>query len=986
LNATPSERTIYPGENTDYTVSINPVNGFSSPVSLKVDGLPSGVTAGFDINPLPVTAESRLSIATTSAAAEGTYSLTITGTGADLVRTVKVTLIIKIKPVEKDYELNASPSKRTIYAGENTFYTVTVKAINGFSSPVSLKVEGLPTSVTASFNPNPLPVTAESKFQVVTNADAPAGTYTLTIIGQAGDIRRKAKVILEIESKPVDGDFKITAEPAERMVRLGGTATYTVKITALNEFNKDVSLTVSNLPAGTEATFSKTTVKPGSETELKLKTSAVTPLENYSITITGKGGDKEHETVITLKVVCPDFSIRINAQPTAGPAPLAVQFHPEIIIPGLPSYTTYTYIYNSQFKTDWDFGDNSMTNEPEPLHTYTSPGSYTVRLTVTDPCSDSKSITASILVEGLKGTITKSFSVSEAAPGDEVSMSITLKNETQYDLSNISVKDELSPYFEYISDTSGTTVNRSGQKIEWQFAQISKGASLSFIVKIKIADTASAGVITNIAYLHHAALGNSAPIASNTASLTIRTVEAKANKQVDKSTAKLSEVLTYRLTLEGDPGKDLTGVVLSDELPEHLRFVSASPVPGGDLVFSKENNTLYWKGTVKKGDKVTVEFTAHVKKETFSGTIIENAAELTADQLKAKIVTNRVATTVASEPIIITQVRFTKRAEVPQAEVGRIIRFSLTISNISGGTLLSPVIEDNLPQGFQYVAGSTLLDNAAFTDPQGKRRLMWVLPHINAGQNMVIRYQVVIGSDAARGKNVNVAQLRAVDNTGKQITLEASDFVNVSASSFIFYSSIEGVVYIDRNNDDFYSMQDTPLSAIEVRMSTGERAITDNVGHYSFENLFPGEYAVSINKATLPEKYRPAVPGPKVVVLSDGLSDTVDFAIQFANEPQEADARLQGRVFFDKNQNKIFDEGEPLLESFEAQLDQTSTTKGNKGEFVFTNLKPGSHTVKIIYENGTRTKTQEIKLKEGRNQVDFPLHFTGIKIIIKGEK
>ena len=34
----------------------------------------------------------------------------------------------------------------------------------------------------------------------------------------------------------------------------------------------------------------------------------------------------------------------------------------------------------------WDFGDGSTSTEQNPVHTYTSPGNYTVTLTVTDSC------------------------------------------------------------------------------------------------------------------------------------------------------------------------------------------------------------------------------------------------------------------------------------------------------------------------------------------------------------------------------------------------------------------------------------------------------------------------------------------------------------------------------------------------------------------------------------------------------------------------
>jgi chitodextrinase len=46
----------------------------------------------------------------------------------------------------------------------------------------------------------------------------------------------------------------------------------------------------------------------------------------------------------------------------------------------------------------WDFGDNTSSNSQNPTHTYAAPGSYTVRLTVTDDSGQSDTATARITV------------------------------------------------------------------------------------------------------------------------------------------------------------------------------------------------------------------------------------------------------------------------------------------------------------------------------------------------------------------------------------------------------------------------------------------------------------------------------------------------------------------------------------------------------------------------------------------------------------
>jgi hypothetical protein len=62
--------------------------------------------------------------------------------------TANVTLI-----VNGDFAIAASPSSRTVNRGSSTTYTVTISAGPGFSGPVNLMVDGLPSRTTATFNP-----------------------------------------------------------------------------------------------------------------------------------------------------------------------------------------------------------------------------------------------------------------------------------------------------------------------------------------------------------------------------------------------------------------------------------------------------------------------------------------------------------------------------------------------------------------------------------------------------------------------------------------------------------------------------------------------------------------------------------------------------------------------------------------------------------------------------------------------------------------
>ncbi len=93
----------------------------------------------------------------------------------------------------------------------------------------------------------------------------------------------------------------------------------------------------------------------------------------YTVTLTARGpGGADGETKTALITVTePPPTADFTAAPTAGFAPLAVQF---------TNASTGTVT-----SWNWDFGDGASSNGPNPTHVYATSASYTVTLTVTGP-------------------------------------------------------------------------------------------------------------------------------------------------------------------------------------------------------------------------------------------------------------------------------------------------------------------------------------------------------------------------------------------------------------------------------------------------------------------------------------------------------------------------------------------------------------------------------------------------------------------------
>src|SRR5207247_2413709 len=209
-----------------------------------------------------------------------------------LTHTTSIPLVVNPPP---DFPLSGSPASQTVPQGGSTSYSVTMSPAGGFTGQVTLSVSGLPVGANGTFTPNP--ATASSTLSVTTSPTTPTGTYTLTITGVSGSLTHTTTISLVVNAPQ---DFTLSASPASQTLPQGWSTSYSVTISPTGGFTGQVTLSVSGLPSGANASF--TTLPLPDALPISVTTSPTTPTGTYTLTLTGVSGSLTHTTTISLLV------------------------------------------------------------------------------------------------------------------------------------------------------------------------------------------------------------------------------------------------------------------------------------------------------------------------------------------------------------------------------------------------------------------------------------------------------------------------------------------------------------------------------------------------------------------------------------------------------------------------------------------------------------------------------------------------------------
>ncbi|MDO8282970.1 MAG: hypothetical protein Q7U10_10190 [Thermodesulfovibrionia bacterium] len=196
-----------------------------------------------------------------------------------------------------------------------------------------------------------------------------------------------------------------------------------------------------------------------------------------------------------------------------------------------------------------------------------------------------------------------------------------------------------------------------------------------------------------------------------------------------------------------------------------------------------------------------------------------------------------------------------KSASKSIVSLGDFLQYSLNIENKTASLISGVTINDRLPIGFRYQAGSLRIDDNAFPDPvisSDGRTLTITAGNIAGSATVSISYVVEVSAGAKYDKASNTAVAASVSGFTSNI---ATATVEVKEDLFRRKSTIVGRVIADNCEDKEVEANDG-VEGIRIYMEDGTYALTDEEGKYHFEGVEPGTHVVQLDIESMPEKFR----------------------------------------------------------------------------------------------------------------------------------
>ena len=504
------------------------------------------------------------------------------------------------------------------------------------------------------------------------------------------------------------------------------------------------------------------------------------------------------------------------------------------------------------------------------------------------------------LVVGNK-TFNKNVTVPEITPdktvdnenpnfGDNLTYTVTVKNEGNGNATDVIIVDTLGKGLEYVSST-GNYDNKTNT-ITWK-VNLASGETKTFTVVAKI--------------VGYTDVTNEVTVGNKTAAVTVNIPEIIPAKDVNNTTPNFGDKVEYTITVNNNDNKDAKQVVIVDTLGKGLKFINASH----NGKYDESTRTITWIIDLGVGESAVFSVNAAV--EAYGN--INNTV----------VVGNKSAT----KNITVPEITPIKKVENTVPNFGEEVTYFISVFNSAIVDAKQVVVVDHLDKGLKYVSSSHngVYDEASHT-------VIWVVD-IGAGSSLdltvtavadeygVLTNDVTVGDKIASavvtvpeiipGKSVDVENPNFNDEITYTVTVTNNGVVD--AKQVVVRDVLgEGLKFVKATGEYTFD-EATNTVTWTVDLAKGESqtfyvtAVAEAYG-VLFNNVFVGD-KTAFAVVTVPE----IIPGKSVDVENPNFGDTVTYTVVVTNngvvdakQVVVVDHLDKGLKYVSSSHNGVYDE------------------------------------------------------------------------------
>ncbi|MDA7501667.1 gliding motility-associated C-terminal domain-containing protein [Chitinophagales bacterium] len=366
--------------------------------------------------------------------------------------------------------------------------------------------------------------------------------------------------------------------------------------------------------------------------------------------------------------------------------------------------------------------------------------------------------------------VEKTGTITTAHPGDFVTYTIELCNNSPYTATGVVVEDHAPPGLVYVgSEGFGAYV-----ETEWIIGQVPAGQCFSIMLTFEV--VLQEGIIQNISQVVAADQDDVDSIPNNDEPeeddqddhiiVVEPLIDLEISKQINNMMPETGETIIYTIDLWNNGPSNATGIEVIDALPSLVNLIGTS----GDGFYSSITNT--WSvASLPVGEMVSLELEVVVLADADDGQIVNWAEISAADQEDSDSSPDPTGNPENNDPVTEDDedeavfvvpmpdeidLELIKSVNESLVATGDEVVYTITVNNNGPANATGVQVSDVLPEGLAYVSDNAL---GNYNPLNG----IWTIASVPVGTSTSLQITATVQAEPGSGPIVNWAEITGAD-------------------------------------------------------------------------------------------------------------------------------------------------------------------------------------------------------------------------------